>query len=75
VGQVGPSIAYDQPSFSTLDASAGLSKDTWNVQLYGTNLSDQRGNLFTQYNQWIRMTGINRPRTIGLRLSYRFGGK
>jgi len=75
VGQVGPSIAYDQPSFSTLDASTGLSKDTWNVQLYGTNLSDQRGNLFTQYNQWIRMTGINRPRTIGLRLSYRFGGK
>jgi outer membrane receptor protein involved in Fe transport len=75
VGQVGPSIAYDMPSFNTLDASTGISKDTWDMQVYGSNITDKRANLYTNYNQWIRMTTVNRPRTIGLRVSYRFGGK
>ena len=75
VGQVGPSIAYNQPGFTTLDASTGVSKDSWDVQFYGTNLTDKRADLYTNYNQWIRMTTVNRPRTIGLRVSYRFEGK
>jgi len=75
VGQVGPSIAYDMPSFNTLDASTGISKDTWDMQLYGSNITDKRADLYTNYNQWIRMTTVNRPRTIGLRVGYRFGGK
>ena len=75
VGQVGPSIAYDQPGFSTLDAAAGLAKEAWSMQFYGSNLTDKRANLFTNYNQWIRMTTVNRPRTLGLTVSYQFKGQ
>jgi iron complex outermembrane recepter protein len=75
VGQVGPSIAYDQPSYSLLDASTGLSKDAWSVQFYGVNITDKRANLFSNYTQWIRATTVNRPRTLGLRVSYAFRGK
>ncbi|MBV9344555.1 MAG: TonB-dependent receptor, partial [Gammaproteobacteria bacterium] len=39
-GQQGISIAYDQPAFSTLDASLGIGRDAWTVQLYGVNLTD-----------------------------------
>src|SRR6266853_1860538 len=75
VGQVGPSIAYDQPGFSTLDAAAGLAKDAWSMQFYGANLTDKRANLSTNYNQWIRVTTVNRPRTLGLTVSYQFKGQ
>jgi len=66
------SVAYDQPEFSTLDGSIGLSKDAWNLQLYGTNLTDKRGVLFSTYTQWIKTDTVNRPRTFMLRFGYRF---
>jgi iron complex outermembrane recepter protein len=74
-GLVGPSIAYEQAPFSTMDASLGVAKDAWLVQLYAQNLTDTRAELYTNYNQWIRMTTINRPRTIGLHFGYKFSGR
>jgi outer membrane receptor protein involved in Fe transport len=65
-------VAYDDPGFSTYDAAVGISKDTWSVQAYGENISDTRGNLFSFYNEYVKATTINRPRTLGLRFSYRF---
>jgi outer membrane receptor protein involved in Fe transport len=71
----GNSIAYVQPGFSTVDAAAGVSRDAWSLQLYGQNLTDVRGNLFTGSSQYTKTMLINRPRTIGLRFSYEFAGK
>ena len=71
----GNSIAYDQPGFSTMDASTGVSKDSWSVQLYGSNLTDVRGNLFSNYQQYVKSVLINRPRTLGVRFSYDVSGK
>ena len=68
----GNSIAYDQPGFSTMDASTGISKDAWSVQLYGQNLTDTRANLYSSYGQYVKSVLINRPRTLGLRFSYKF---
>jgi iron complex outermembrane recepter protein len=70
----GNSIAYDQAAFSTWDASLGVGKDSWTAQLYGTNLSNQRGDLFSSYSQFIKANTIIVPRTIGLKVSYAFGG-
>ena len=69
------SVAYDQPEFSTLDGSIGISKDAWNLQLYGTNLTDKRGVVFSTYTQWIKTDTVNRPRTFMLRFGYRFSGQ
>jgi iron complex outermembrane recepter protein len=71
----GNSTAYDKPGFSTWDMSFGVARDAWTAALYGTNLSNTRADLYSTYSQFVTKTiTINVPRTIGLRLSYRFGG-
>jgi len=35
--------AFDQPAFTTYDGALGVSKDAWNVQVFGQNLTDTRG--------------------------------
>ena len=68
----GNSIAYDQPGFSSLDASFGVAKDAWNAQVYIENVTNVQGDLFSTYNQWIKMNTLTRPRTISLRAGYKF---
>jgi iron complex outermembrane recepter protein len=64
--------AYEDPPFSTYDAAAGISKDAWSVQGYVENLTDARANLYSFYNEYVKSTTVNRPRTLGVRFSYRF---
>jgi iron complex outermembrane recepter protein len=63
---------YDQSSFSTYDASLGAAKDAWSAQLYGQNLTDSRANLFENGNQFVTAETISRPRTAGVKFSYKF---
>jgi outer membrane receptor protein involved in Fe transport len=70
----GNSINYELPAFSTLDAAVGMSRAAWAVQAYGQNLSDTRGQLSANYAQWYKAVTVNRPRTLGLRFTYRFTG-
>jgi outer membrane receptor protein involved in Fe transport len=63
---------YVEAPFSTYDASVGVSKDAWNMQLYGQNLSDTRANLYENGNQFINAITVNRPRTLGLKFGYKF---
>jgi hypothetical protein len=66
------STAYDLPAFTTYDGALGVAKDTWVVQVYGENLTDTRAQLYADYWQWYKGITVSRPRTIGLRFSYRF---
>jgi iron complex outermembrane recepter protein len=68
----GNSVAYDDPGFSTYDASLGVSRDGWQVQFYGENLTDTRAQLYANYAQWYKAVTINRPRTLGVHFSYKF---
>ncbi len=71
----GNSIAYDLPGFTTYDAALGAGKDGWVVQAYGENLTDTRAELFANYSLGYKAVTVNRPRTIGLRMTYNFGGR
>jgi len=71
----GASVAFYDPGFTTYDAAAGVSKDDWTAQLYGENLTNTNANLFSSYNDFVKATTVNRPRTLGLRFSYKFGRK
>lgn len=71
----GRSIAFYNPGFTTYDASAGVATEQWTVQVYGENLTDTRGTLFSNYNDFVKENIVNRPRTVGLRFNYRFTGK
>lgn len=65
---------YVQPSWTTMDAAVGVGRDAWNAELYVTNLTDENKSLYTTASQFILVEVPMRPRTIGLRFSYGFGG-
>ena len=68
----GNATTFDQAAFSTYDAALGVGKDAWQVGLYGQNLTDTRANLYENNSQAINAITVNRPRTAGVRFSYRF---
>jgi outer membrane receptor protein involved in Fe transport len=74
IDQVTPTRYY-QPGYTQYDASIGVAKDAWMVQLYGTNLTDNRGVLYSSYSQFVKMNNITRPRTLTLQMSYKFKEK
>jgi iron complex outermembrane receptor protein len=71
----GHSTAYDLPPFATYDGAVGVGKDAWLVQVYGENLTDTRAQQFANYWEYYKAITVNRPRTIGLRFSYKFSGR
>jgi outer membrane receptor protein involved in Fe transport len=67
-----PGYSYNQPGWTEYDASAGFSKDAWIVHFYGTNLTDNRSDLYENPNQFIDAKTVSRPRTLGVRIGYKF---
>jgi hypothetical protein len=57
------------------DAALGEGKDGWVVQAYGENLTDTRAELFANYSLGYKAVTVSRPRTVGLRTTYSFGGR
>jgi outer membrane receptor protein involved in Fe transport len=71
----GNSTAYNLAGFTTYDGAFGVGKDAWVVQGYGENLTDTRAQLYANYTEWYKAVTVSRPRTFGLRFSYKFNGK
>src|SRR5665213_375437 len=63
---------FDQPGYTTYDASTGVAKDNWTVTLYGQNLSNSDASTYTSTAQYIVQQIPLRPRVLGLKLDYRF---
>jgi outer membrane receptor protein involved in Fe transport len=67
------------PGSTTFDASAGIMRDDWALDLYVKNLADERAELgrfaacnpYTCGAQTYRL--VVQPRTFGLKLTKRFG--
>ena len=61
---------YKQQSYDTIDGAIGVSSDSWSVELFAENLTDERAELFiNSLDTDLRIT-TNRPRTWGIRVSY-----
>jgi iron complex outermembrane recepter protein len=65
---------YELAAYTTYDASLGVAKDAWSAEFFGQNLTDTRAQLFISSAQFVPLTTVNRPRTMGLRFSYKFTG-
>ncbi|MBW4053380.1 MAG: TonB-dependent receptor, partial [Proteobacteria bacterium] len=63
---------YDQPAWTTYDASVGVSKDDWTVSLDGANLTDVNTSLSTSASMFILTETPMRPRVIELNFHYSF---
>ena len=65
-------LRYSQPAYGTIDASFGLAKDNWYMELYGTNLNDSHASTFTNSAQFIKAEVPLRPMVVGLKVSAKF---
>jgi hypothetical protein len=64
---------YDLPPSPPAAGPSVPEKNGWLVQVYGENLADVRAQLNASYYLWYKAVTVNRPRTLGLRMSYSFG--
>jgi iron complex outermembrane recepter protein len=65
------SASLPQKAYNTLSLSLGVGKDGWGLELFGDNLTDERPELFRSANDGELRVTTSRPRTIGLRMSYK----
>ena len=49
-----------------------MSKDAWSAELYVQNLTNVNAAVFTSTTQFVPAQTIVRPRSIGLKLGYKF---
>ncbi len=66
------SQSFDQPAYTTYDASFGVSRDAWTATFFGQNITDTRGKPFFSDSQAIETQTVIRPRVLGLKISYHF---
>ncbi|GAA4873574.1 TonB-dependent receptor [Ferrimonas pelagia] len=59
-----------QQDYTLVNFAIGVNKDEWGVKLYADNLTDERAELFINTQDDIRRISTNRPRTIGMSISY-----
>ena len=63
---------FENPAYSTFDASLGVAKDNWLVTLYAENLANSNASTFVSTDQFIVAQTPLRPRVIGALFSYSF---
>jgi iron complex outermembrane receptor protein len=74
IGTIAPPD-YELAAYTTYDAAAGVAKDAWSAEFFAENLTDTRAQLFISSASFQTLTTTNRPRVMGIRFSYKFGGK
>jgi outer membrane receptor protein involved in Fe transport len=61
-----------QDSYQISNLRFGLEGDRWTGSVYVDNLTDERANLFLN-NRWkVQRESVNRPRTLGVQVHYKF---
>jgi outer membrane receptor protein involved in Fe transport len=74
IGTIAPPNYLLAP-YTTYDTALGVAKDAWTAEFFGQNLSDTRAQLYISSSSFQTLTTTNRPRVLGVRFSYKFGGK
>ncbi|MBB37160.1 MAG: TonB-dependent receptor [Hirschia sp.] len=60
----------EQSGYTMADIAIGAGRDSWNAELFVTNLTDERPEYFLNSQDDILRTTTARPRTFGVRVSY-----
>src|SRR5262249_30409714 len=66
---------FDLPAFTTYEASAGIAREAWAVQVYGQNLTNVNTSLSTTQSQFVLSEFPQRPRVLGISLKWKFPGQ
>jgi iron complex outermembrane receptor protein len=65
-------LRFENPAYTTYDASAGVAKDAWNAHVFVQNLTNSNASLFTNTGQFTVAETVLRPRVIGVKIGYKF---
>src|ERR1700736_6674648 len=65
-------LRFENPAHTTIDASFGVAKDAWYVNVYGENLSNSNVSTFVSTDQFIVAQTPLRRRIIGASFGYKF---
>jgi outer membrane receptor protein involved in Fe transport len=65
-------LRYKQPAYGTIEASVGVSRDNWYVELYGQNLANSHVSVFTSSAQFIKSEVPLRPCTVAVKIGASF---
>ena len=63
---------YALDSWAMVGLTAGVTEDAWTAEVYIDNLTDERAEVSGNANFNKQRTTVSRPRTAGMRFSYRF---
>ncbi len=69
-----PNGRYVQDSYAFMDVAFGIERDNWSAELFVDNITDKRAELHIDTLQYVPKVVTNRPRSIGVRVSYDFDG-
>jgi outer membrane receptor protein involved in Fe transport len=65
-------LRFENPAYTTYDASFGVAKDAWWVNAYAENLSNSNASVFVSTDQFIAAQTPLRPRVLGVAIGYSF---
>ena len=61
---------FVNPAATTFNLSFGLARDGWTAELFMDNINDEQAQVMQIAGHYTPVVTVQRPRTIGLRLSY-----
>jgi len=70
--EIVPSSRFRQDSYSIANFRAGINRDSWGVDLFVNNLTDEVAQFYVQPRNYEPTIVTNRPRSYGLRYWMRF---
>ena len=65
-------LRFENPPYTMYDASLGVAKDAWSVELYAQNITNVIQSTWTSTAQFSLQQEITRPRVLGARIGYKF---
>jgi hypothetical protein len=65
-------LRFENPAYTTYDASLGFAKDAWWANFYAENLSNSNASTFVSTDQFIVAQTPLRPRVLGASFGYSF---
>ncbi|HYL03492.1 MAG TPA: TonB-dependent receptor [Steroidobacteraceae bacterium] len=63
-------LRFENPAYTTWDASFGVARGAWTLTVYGENLSNSNASTFISADQFIVAETPLRPRVLGLEFGY-----
>lgn len=63
---------YEQQAYTLVNLAVGVERESWNAELYVNNVFDENAHLNINAADYTPSVTTNRPRTVGLRVGYRF---